>query len=516
MEAVDNLSEIVSKQESRIIHLEQKLKRAEALVKFYEEQFRLAKHRQFGASSEKSQYNHTQLLLFNEAEATADPSAVEPELVEVVKYYRKAKRKSSDRLPENMPVEVIEYELPADQTCPECGEPLHIMGRETRRELKIIPAKANIVEHVRHIYACRNCEKNDIHVPIVKAPIPEPVIKGSFASPEAVAHIMTQKFVMSSPLYRLEQEFQRDGIMLSRQTMSNWLIRCALGWLFPIYERMKAELLEREILFADETTLQVLQEPGKTAQSKSYMWLYRTGGDMANSIVLYEYKPDRRAIHPMNFLQGFSGYLHADGYDGYHKLPENIVIVGCWSHCRRKYDEALKSLPDKDREGSAALQGLRYCDKLFEIERKFSKSTPEDRYAKRQELAKPVVEELFAWAESLNVLPQSGVGKAVYYTLSQRKYLERYLLDGRLECSNNRSERSIKPFVIGRKNWLFNNTPTGAQASSIIYSIIETAKENGLNPFSYLTRVFKTAPNVDFRGDPAVLESLMPWRQLRQ
>ena len=287
MEAVDNLSEIVSKQENRIIHLEQKLKRAEALVKFYEEQFRLAKHRQFGASSEKSQYNHTQLLLFNEAEATADPSAVEPELVEVVKYYRKAKRKSSDRLPENMPVEVIEYELPADQTCPECGEPLHIMGRETRRELKIIPAKANIVEHVRHIYACRNCEKNDIHVPIVKAPIPEPVIKGSFASPEAVAHIMTQKFVMSSPLYRLEQEFQRDGIMLSRQTMSNWLIRCALGWLFPIYERMKAELLEREILFADETTLQVLQEPGKTAQSKSYMWLYRTGGDMANSIVLY-------------------------------------------------------------------------------------------------------------------------------------------------------------------------------------------------------------------------------------
>jgi hypothetical protein len=276
---------------------------------------------------------------------------------------------------------------------------------------------------------------------------------------------------------------------------------------------MKVKLLKHEVLFADETTLQVLREPGKTAQSKSYMWLYRTGGDAINPIVLYEYQPDRRAIHPINFLRGFSGYLHTDGYDGYHKLPEEIVVIGCWSHCRRKYDEALKSLPEKDRNGSVALRGLQYCDKLFEIERKLSELTPEDRHIKRQELAQPVVEEFFAWAGSLKVLPKSSIGKAVYYTLSQRKYLERYLLDGRLECSNNRSERSIKPFVIGRKNWLFNNTPKGAQASSIIYSIIETAKENGLNPFAYLTRVLKAAPNIDFRNDPTALESLMPWRQ---
>ena len=511
---VENLSEIVSKQENHIAHLEHKLKELEALVKYYEEQFRLAKHRQFGASSEKSNNNHLQHLLFNEAETMADPSIAEPELVEIQKRYRKAKRASRDRLPENIPVEIVEHELPAaEQDCPKCGEPLHTMGRETRREMKVIPAQVTIVEHVRHIYACRNCERTDINVPIVKAPIPEPVIKGSFASPEAVAHIMTQKFVMSSPLYRLEQEFQRDGIMLSRQTMSNWQIRCALDWLAPIYGGLKAKLLKHEILFADETSLQVLQEPNKTAQSKSYMWLYRTGGDAENSIVLYEYQPDRSAIHPMNFLRGYSGYLHADGYDGYHKLPENIVVVGCWCHCRRKYNDALKSVPEKDWEGSEALRGKRYCDKLFEIERKLSELTPEDRHAQRQVHAKPVVEEFFAWAGSLKVLPKSGIGQAVYYTLSQRKYLERYLLDGRLECSNNRSERSIKPFVIGRKNWLFNNTPKGAQASSIIYSIIETAKENGLNPFSYLTNVFRTAPTVDFRGDPVVLESLMPWRQ---
>jgi transposase len=387
------------------------------------------------------------------------------------------------------------------------------MGRETRREMKVIPAQVIIVENVRFVYSCRNCENNDINVPILKASMPEPVIKGSFASPEAVAHIMTQKFVMGTPLYRLEQEFQRNGIMLSRQTMSNWLIRCAFDWLMHIYEWMKALLLTHEVLFADETTLQVLREPGKSAQSKSYMWLYRTGGDAEHSIVIYEYQPDRRAIHPENFLRGFNGFLHTDGCECYHKLPENIVIVGCWSHCRRKYDEALKSLSAKDQAGSSAFRGLQYCNKLFEIERKLSDLSPEDRYAKRQELAKPVVEEFFAWASALKALPQSGIGKAVHYTMSQRKYLEHYLLDGRLECSNNRSERSIKPFVIGRKNWMFSNTPKGAQASSIIYSIIETAKENGLNPFEYLTRVFKTVPNVDFRNDPVVMESLMPWNQ---
>ena len=510
----EHWAKIVAKQENYIVQLERKLEGLEALVKLYEEQFRLAKHRQFGAKSEKHHYDHLQLSLFNEAEATADSSLCEPELVEIEKHYRKSKRTSNDRLPEGLPVEIVEHELPADQqNCPECASPLHTMGRQTRRELKIVPAQATIVEHVQYTYSCRNCEKNGIYVPILKAAMPEPVIKGSFASAEAVAHIMGQKFVMGSPLYRLEQEFQRDGIMLSRQTMSNWLIRCAFDWLILIYELMKTKLLKHEILFADETTLQVLREPGKTAQGKSYMWLYRTGGDADHAIVLYEYQPDRRAIHPENFLRGFSGYLHADGYDGYHKLAEEIVVVGCWSHCRRKYDEALKSLPEKARDGTTALRGLQYCDKIFDIERKLFESTPEARHAKRQELAKPVVEEFFTWAESLNALPKSGIGKAVYYTLSQRKYLERYLLDGRLECSNNRSERSIKPFVIGRKNWLFNNTPKGAQASSIIYSIIETAKENGLNLFTYLTRVFKTAPNVDLRNDPTALESLMPWAQ---
>ena len=489
-----------------VVELKNRIAELEALVKYYEEQFRLNKHRQFGAKSEKSEYD--QISIFNEAETTADPTAAEPELVEVEKYYRKRKRLVNDSLPDDIHVETVEYELPEEaQICPDCNGPLHIMGHETRRELKIVPAQAVIVEHKSSTYACRSCEGNGVGGPILKAPMPEPVIKSSFASPEAVAHVICQKFVMGAPLYRQEQDWERNGILLSRQTMSNWLIRCSEDWLEPIYERMKAKIPAHEVLHADETTLQVLHEPGKTAQSKSYMWLYRTSGDTETPIALYEYQPSRKHKHPETFLNGFSGYLHADGYDGYHKLPENIVVVGCWSHMRRKFDEVLKSVPEKDREGNKAMPGKRYCDKLFEFERAFAGLSPDERLEKRQELSKPLLDEFYIWVNSLNDPPKTGLGKAKYYALSQRKYLERYLLDGRLEISNNRAERSIKPFVIGRKNWLFANTVKGAKASAVIYSIIETAKENGLKPFEYLTFLLKTLPNVT-TGE---LEGLMPW-----
>ena len=475
-------------------------------------QLKLSKHRQFGSSSEKSEYDQAQLNLFNEAEVTANADAAEPELALIEKHYRKRKRTATDRLPDDLPRETIIYELSDEECdCPECGCKMQAMGREIREELKVIPAKAVIVEHVTVTYACRPCAEDGEYTPFKKAVAPKPVIKGSFASPEAIAHIMTQKFVMGSPLYRQETEWNRNGIMLSRQTMSNWLIRATEDWLEPIYECLRAELLKREVLHADETTLQVLQEPDKTAQSKSYMWLYRTSGDTGNPIVLYDYKPGRHAKYPEKFLEDFTGYLHTDGYDAYHKLPENIVVVGCWAHVRRKFDEALKVLPEKDRTGSLALLGKRYCDKLFELEREFAGLPPNNRLEKRQDKSKPVLLEFFTWAESLNVLPKSPIGSAVHYALSQRKYLEAYLLDGRLEISNNRAERSIKPFVIDRKNFLFANTPRGAAASAIMFSLIETAKESGLNPFEYLTYIFRTAPNLTAGADSSAVERLLPW-----
>jgi hypothetical protein len=235
------------------------------------------------------------------------------------------------------------------------------------------------------------------------------------------------------------------------------------------------------------------------------MWLYRTSGEAEHQIVLYDYQRDRKHTHPEAFLKDFSGFLHADGYDGYHKLPDRITVVGCWAHLRRKFDEMLQTLPKDKRESSDTAKGVAYCDRLFHLEKQFVLLTPEERQKERERQSKPLVEDFYAWVGSLRELPKSLLGRAAHYAQSQRKYLERYLLDGRCEISNNRAENSIRPFVIGRKNWLFSNTPNGARASAIYYSLIVSAKENGLVPFEYLTKVFTEAPN------GAVVENLMPW-----
>ncbi len=500
--SAEKLLEVIEEKDRKIAELEQQ-------VEWFISQLRLAKHKQFGSSSEKT--DGSQLSLFNEAESYANLAMPEPEISEVKAHYRKCSRLTTDKLPKDLPIEIIEHELTVkDCICPDCNNELHTMGRETREELKIIPAKAVIVRHIRHVYACRNCEGTSDHVPIVKADMPEPVIKGGFASPETIAHIAVQKFMMASPLYRQEQEWKQNGILLSRQTMSNWLIKASENWLEPIYEEMKLKLCKHDVLHADETTLQVLKEPGKVAQSKSYMWLYRTSGEAKHQIVIYDYRPDRRHIHPGNFLKGFKGFLHADGYEGYHKLPENIVIVGCLAHLRRKFFDALKTLPKEKQPESNAAKGVAYLDKLFHLEKQFASLTLDNRLKERERLSRPVFDEFYNWIIDLAALPNTLLGKAVHYGKSQRKYLERYLLDGRLEISNNRAERSIKPFVIGRKNWLFANTPNGARASAIYYSLIVSARENGLNPFEYFTWILTNAPNLGKAGYISEIKDFLP------
>ena len=243
------------------------------------------------------------------------------------------------------------------------------------------------------------------------------------------------------------------------------------------------------------------------------MWLYRTSGCTKQAIVLYEYQPTRKAEHAEHFLQGFSGWLHADGYQGYHKLPGNIRVVGCWAHARRKFDEALQTLPKEMQKDSPAAIGECYYSRLFKLEQTFAELTPEERYEKRLEQAKPVLDALLSWANEMQAktAPKSALGRAIHYLLEHWPYLTRYLEDGRLELSNNRAERSIKPFVMGRKNWLFANTPGGAQASAVIYSLIETAKENGLDPYRYLLWVLQNAPQLSETGK-AWAEKLLPAR----
>ena len=510
-------------QEQQLLTQNERLAKMEQQIEVLMEALRLARHKQFGASSEKSEDTLMEQLsfLFNEAEVfSAAEKEAEENVTTVVAHKRHKKHEYTlDSIPEGMPVEQVEHRLEGeDLVCPQCGDTMTEIGEEVVRTMKIIPAQTIVREDIYYTYACKRCSESadeGCETPVVKAPREKSIIPGSFATPEAIAHIMTQKFVMGSPLYRQEQEINRKGIHLSRQTMSNWILRAAEDYLAPVYEQLHRELLKRDVLHADETTLQVLHEPGKKPQTDSYMWLYRTSGDTDKPIVLYEYQPGRGAKHPKEFLSGYKGYLHTDGYVGYHDLGEDITVVGCWAHARRKFDEAVKSLPKGKVKGSSASQGLAYCNLLFAIEQGLAEknATEKERYDERLEQAKPVLDAMFAWANSRTAAPKSALGKAFHYLKEQWPYLTNYLKDGRLEISNNLAERSIKPFVIDRKNFLFANTPKGATGSAIMFSLIQTAIENGLDPYKYLTWLLKRAKDADLT-DAQVVQNLLPWNTL--
>ena len=482
----------------RVAELETTVSELSALVKHFEELFKLSQLKRFGASSEKT-LPVGQLSLFE----TQSPVASEPETEEIT-YSRKKQKGKREADLSKLPLEIIEYDVPEEERkCPECGDIMKEFGVDTRDEIKIIPAKVVHVEHRRKVYKCENCDKNGIKTPIIKAKSPEPPIKGSAASASAIAYVMTQKHLMHLPFYRLEQDFLRQGVFINRQNMANWSTQVCEDWLQPVYDKLREKLCGHDILHGDETTLQVLHENGKSAQQKSYMWLYRTGVESKTPVVLYEYQPDRGGEHPEAFFKNWRGYLHTDGYAGYHNL-DNVTVVGCWAHVRRKFDEAFKITKAPD---SLAKIGLGYCNQLFGLEKKFADMPPEKRLSARLKESKPVAEAFFAWAGSVNVPPKLAISRAIIYALNQRQWLENVFLDGRLELSNNGAERSVKPFVIGRKNWLFCNSVSGAKASAIAFSIMETAKENGLKPFEYLQFLLETLPN----SHADALSNLMPW-----
>lgn len=482
----------------------------QAEIGWFKEQFGLSKKREFGVSSEKSSVMQLDMG-FNEAEAVLDASveAVEPEAITCT---RKPKSKGHrEEVLENIPTEVIEHKLGEnEQLCEVCGGHLHEMSTQSRDEIVIIPAQVKVLKHVTSIYSCRNCEKNEIQVPILKAPSPKPLVPKSLASPSSVAYVMSQKFVEAMPLYRQEKHFERLGIELPRANLSSWMLKGG-KMLEAIYDRLHDELVNLDIVHADETTLQVLKEDGKAAQSKSYMWLYRSGR-YGPPIVLYDYEPNRNGENAKQFLGDFAGYLHADGYAGYEKL-DHVTLVGCWAHARRKFIEALVVIPKESRSDPDNLANiaLKYINALYKIERDLRDVSPEERHVRRNELSKPILEAFKVWLdrESGLTLPKSVLGKALTYCRNQWSKLVRFLDDGRLEIDNNRAERSIKPFVIGRKNWLFSNTPRGAKTSAVIYSIVETAKENGLDPYAYLRYALESLS----QEGASCIERLFPWNE---
>jgi transposase/ElaB/YqjD/DUF883 family membrane-anchored ribosome-binding protein len=472
------------------------------------EQVRLFRHQRFGASSEK--FDPNQQDLFNEAEACVDEAPEEeiddtivPEAAVPSQTRKKRGRKA---LPPELPrVDIIHELPPAQRRCPE-GHDLKVIGEEVSEQLDIIPAKIQVLRHIRKKYACPCCEA---HVKTAEAPL-QPIPKSN-ASPGLLAYIVTSKFLDALPLYRQSKMLQRIGVEIARGTLAAWVIRCG-ELIQPLINLLQEQLLQYDIQQMDETTLQVLKEDGKKAQSKSYIWVQR-GGPPWQQVILFTYDPSRAQRVADELLTDYQGYLQADGYAGYDPVcaKNGLRQVGCFAHARRKFDEALKAQgKDRRNKGSKASKGLLYIQKLYRIEKQIKDLEPEERYQWRQQHAVPLLKEIKTWLDTSlpQVPPTSLTGKALTYLNNQWDKLIRYCEDGRLDIDNNATERAIRPFVIGRRNWLFSDSVAGAQASANLYSLIETVKAHELEPYRYLRHIFKELPRAQSLED---IEKLLPW-----
>ncbi len=466
----------------------------------------LLRQRLFGRKSEQTPDVATpQLALFNEAESLAEPlaEAVDADAVEAAVAPSTQRRGKRKPLPAELPrVEVI-HELPEHQLTCECGCRKHVSGEEISEQLEIVPMQIRVIRHVRKVYACKGCESAP-----VTADKPAQLLEKSLASPSVLAMLLTTKYVDGLPLYRFEKVLARHGIDLPRQTLARWVIQCG-EQLQPLLNLLREQLLGSPVIHCDETRVQVLKEAGREPSSQSWMWV-QTGGPPDRPVVLFDYTTSRAQDVPLRLLAGFSGYLMTDDYAGYNGLAARpgIERLACLAHARRKFVEAQKVQP-KGKTGRADV-ALGLINRLYAIERELKDADDEQRYLGRQQHSLPVLAQLKAWLDKTQpqVTAQNALGKAVNYLASNWSRLERYVEAGYLPIDNNAAERAIRPFVIGRKNWLFSDTPKGATASAQLYSLVETAKANGQEPYAWLRHVLERLPQASSVED---YEALLPW-----
>jgi transposase len=451
-------------------------------------ELKLSKSQKYGKKSEKAPRG-----TFNEAE--------QHKVSEPPQHHKKGKQ----TLAEHFTREVVEHSL-TELDCPCCGEQMHSCGSEDSEQIKIIPAKISVIKHKQWKYACRSCEHESLTSKIMTASKPVQPIPGSIASPEALAAVVTGKYCDALPLYRQVDIFERGGLSLSRGTLANWCIKAGMI-IKPLVRAMQRHLLGEHSLCADETRTQVLDE-GDNPSSNSYMWVYRSNEVSQQPVVIYDYQSGRSRACAEEFLAGYQGYLQCDGYSVYDGI-EGIMPVGCWAHARRKYDEALKA---ESKNKGRAHKAISFISQLYKIESqaKNKKLSPEERYQLRQEKALPILTQFKVWLDEANdkVIKGSYIGKAINYNLNQWHKLSRYVDDGHLGIDNNITERDIRPFTTGRKNWLFSKSVNGAQASATLYSIVMTCRANDINPYYYFLHLFKALPN---RQNDDDLTDLMPW-----
>ncbi len=459
--------------------------------------------RRYAASSEK--ISPDQIRLFSEAEQDVDALVDEDQSEHVTVPAHTRKKRGRKPLPETLPRVDVVHEMPEDERrCPHDGNELTEIGDVVSEQLDIVPAQIRVIWHIRKQYAC-SCGQC-----IRTAALPAQPIPKSLASPGLLAHVTVSKYQDALPLYRQETILQRIGVDIPRATLANWMIKA--GTLVqPLINLLRDQLLGYDIVQMDETTVQVLKEPDKAAQSKSYLWLQR-GGPPHQPIILFDYDPSRSQQVPTRLLEGYSGYLQVDGYEGYNAVvaANGLVHVGCMAHARRRISDAVKAQgKGKHKPTGKAQQGLAFIQKLYGVERRAREFSTENRYAYRQEHARPILERLRNWLDKSlpSVPPGSATGKALNYLHKEWGKLVRYLDDGRLEIDNNRAENAIRPFVVGRKNWLFSESVAGVKASANLYSPIETAKANGLEPYAYLRYVYTQLPQAE---SVDAIEALLP------
>ena len=483
------------------------------------EQMVLANKNRFGRSSEKMEIENQicfkevdgNIVFFNEAEAVCNLDAEEPEDLEI-KPVRKPKtvgKKADDMA--GLSVNIINHYLSEEELIAEFGENgWKQLPDAISKRYHLIPAKVEIDEHHVGVYA----SKTDGH--IVKAPHPKALLHGSAVSPSIAAAVMNGKYVNAVPLYRLEQEFARYGLSITRQNMANWMIRLGEEYLAVLYDYLHEKLYDYHVIQADETPVLVNRD-GRPAGSKSYMWVYRSGHLYQDKqIVLYDYHKTRNSSHPKEFLKDYSGICVTDGYQVYHKMEnerEDLRIAGCWVHARRRFDEAMNVLPKEQQKKSDAYLVMKQIQAIYREEGKLKELSADERLEQRQLVVKPLVDALFVYLKKQNPsVPATGqLRKAYTYILNQEKYLRVFLEDGEVPIDNNASERAIRGFCIGKKNWQMIDTINGAKASAIIYSITETAKANNLKPYDYFEHILNEMPKHMDDSDRSFLEDLLPW-----
>ena len=500
-------------------------------VEQLEEQVRLLQAERYAPKSEKRKDR-----VFDEAEQIArtepcdeDDEGAQPALpVTGLPPAGQPERRKAGRkpLPAYLTREPVEYDLPEDQRgCPCCGNLMHRIGEDVSEQLHV-EVKWTVRKNIRSKWACRHCERHAEHTPVVLAPMPVQPIPGSHADASVIATVATAKYVDGMPLYRMQEALARWQIPVSRGTLAHWVIRPSELHYGRLYDALHKTLLSQPLIHGDETTVQVLKEPGKSASSKSYMWCYRSAQDCAEPVVLFEYQPGRGQEHPKKFLGDYSGMLMSDGYSAWRTLKK-ATHFGCMAHARRLFVKADKAATKKTDSGKQKMpnarvaKALEYFQALYRVEALAKGDLPAGQtradytYDLRQKHSVPLLEAFKAWLDELapKVTPQSLLGKAIAYTRNQWEYLSRYVTDGRAALDNNVIERDVRPFATSRRSWLFSDTVDGAKASATIYSLVLTCRACGVEPYDYLLHVLTELPQ---RAPDADVTDLLPFNYARQ